>query len=567
MIWDYACTPTVWLSSTTVVLLLALSIHSWRRRNQPGALWFTICCLFGALWLTGSVIEYSVVDFATKVVLVKFQAAWQLPATTAATCFVLEYTWPGRWLNRRKIVLLFVPSLLAPALILTNDLHHLMWRGFGFDGSIILLRGPVNWAFLAYSYVLALLNIAIFAWLCKRSPQHRWPVGVMLTSQIGARLLYVMKATNVIQSNLPLDDWAVAIVFVTYGVVLFGFRILDPVPMARRMVIAQMHEGVLVLDRQGEVASLNPAAERILGVRAKRAVGSPIRNLLPSCTDTSGHLAAPVEAEIEFGAGPETRYYALNISSLNDWRGLEVGSLLLLQDVTDQKRAQAQKIEQQRALAVLREREQLSRELHDKLGQAFAFFSVQGQTIRRLLRRGEIPTADAYLERLVEVAREADVDTRDSILGLRVTLGKERFFPALEQYIAHFERNYGIHTELRKPATLSSGAFEPLVAVQLLRIVQEALTNVRKHAAASNVRIIFTVADDRVRVSIQDDGQGFDPAVHSDESGEHVGLRVMSERAEDVEGSVSLHSERGQGTEVVVWIPMRKEVERGGDCD
>lgn len=564
MIWDYACTPTVWLSSTTVVLLLALSIHSWHRRNQPGALPFTVCCLFGALWLIGSVVEYSVADFAIKVAWVKFQTVWQLPATTAATYFVLEYTWPGRWLNRRTVALLFFPSLLALGLILTNNLHHLVWAGFEFDGAVSSLRGPANWAFWAYSYTLGLLNIAIFVWLFTRSPQHRWPVGIMLTGQIGARTVYAMKAAHVIQSDLPFDDWSIAIVFATYGVALFGFRILDPIPMARRRAIAQMREGVLVLDSQDEVVNLNPAAEKILGVPARHAVGCSIRSLLPSCADTGGHLAALSNAEIELGTRPETRYYALNVSSLKDWRGLEIGSLLLLHDVTDRKRAQAQKIDQQRALAVLREREQLSRELHDKLGQAFAFFSIQGQTIRRLLRRGEISTADAYLERLVEVAREADVDTRDSILGLRVTLGEEGFFPALEQYLAHFERNYGLHTELRNPAKLSSEAFEPLVAVQLLRIVQEALTNVRKHAAASNARITFTVEDARVHVSVRDDGQGFDPAACSDASGEHVGLRVMSERAEEVEGGVSLHSEQGQGTEVRVWVPMRKERERGG---
>jgi signal transduction histidine kinase len=247
----------------------------------------------------------------------------------------------------------------------------------------------------------------------------------------------------------------------------------------------------------------------------------------------------------------------LTNSLLNDFRGLQVGRLLRLRDVTEQKRTQAQILEQQRALSMLHEREQLARELHDNLGQVFAFVNLQGQTIHRLLSRGDLSTADEYVSRLLEVAREADVDIRESIIGLRATISENGLLPTLTQYLARYEKNYGIQTQLEGSELFIDGAFEPLVEVQLVRILQEALTNVCKHANARCVRIAFALEDGWARVSVHDDGRGFDPEASFAGMEEHVGLRVMRERAEEVGGSLSLQSASGHGTELIVRVPVK----------
>jgi signal transduction histidine kinase len=315
---------------------------------------------------------------------------------------------------------------------------------------------------------------------------------------------------------------------------------------------------MLVLDPRGRVASLNPAAQAILGLTEKRSLGQPVQDLLPNCAEWAGSLqvAEPGQSEIHLGTGPETHHYMLETSALKDWRGLEVGHMLLLHDVTRLKQAQAQIIEQQRVLAMLQEREQLARELHDSLGQSFAFVSTQGQAIHRLLGRGDVSTADEYVARLVEVAREADVDIRESILGLRSLHLEHGLFQALTQYLARYEKNTLIHTKLIRPVSLQDGCLDAQVEVQLVRILQEALTNIRKHAKARHVEIKFEAGQDCVTVTVRDDGQGFDPAEHMDESGEHIGLRVMNERAKGIGGSISLQSMPGQGTQLQVQVPL-----------
>ncbi|MFO7917070.1 MAG: histidine kinase N-terminal 7TM domain-containing protein [Anaerolineae bacterium] len=566
---DYAYTPRIWPSLFTVLLWIGMSVYGWRRRTVPGALPFAIGVLFAAAWGIGAIMEYAAVDVDTKIFWFKFQSVWQLPAVTATTCFVLEYAWPGRWLTRRNLVLLSIAPLLFAMIILTDDIHHLAWRGFSYSELIVPHRGPANWAFVAYGYGLSLINVIALVWLLIHAPQNRWALVLMLTGQIASRALYALQAAHTLHYPLRLDLLALAVPSLIYAVALFGFGIFQPIPMARRAVIAQMRDGMLVLDAVGRVASLNPAAQEILGVQRKNALHRTIQDLLPKHAHGSGDLdiGKTGQTEIRFGSGSETRYYLLETSDLKDWRGPAVGHLLLLRDVTAQRQAHLQIVGQQRALAMLHEREQLSRELHDNLGQVFAFISIQGQAIRHLLSRGEVSTADEYVSRLIDVAREADIDIRESILGLRVALSEQGLFPALASYVAQYERLYGIRTELTKPESGLSGAFEPLVEVQLLRILQEALTNVRKHADARRVRIAFATDDGWIRVTVQDDGDGFDPTAAFEESDEHVGLSVMRERVEEVGGTFSLKSALGQGTEVVVRVPMSAKDHRRREGD
>jgi PAS domain S-box-containing protein len=457
--------------------------------------------------------------------------------------------------TRRNLVLLSLVPLSALVLLFTNAFHHLLFRAYDFNGDIIPLYGPAGWALLFYNLGLRAVSITALTWLIVRSPQHRLPAALIMMAETVVGIVLVLdpyieesQFFYVPEKTLPAVACAIA---------LFSYRIFDPISLARQTVIEQLPTGMLVLDLEGRVISLNPAAERILNAPAKQVKGKRVKELLPAYPEQ--RLADSGETEIELGLGEGTslRYYVLTNSLLRDFRGLEVGRLLRLRDVTEQKRAQAQILEQQRALSMLHEREQLSRELHDNLGQVFAFVNLQGQTIHRLVRRGDLSTADEYLCRLLEVAREADVDIRESIIGLRANISEHGLLLTLTQYLARYEKNYGIQTQLEGSEPFTNGAFEPLVEVQLVRILQEALTNVCKHANARCVRIVFALEDGWARVSVRDDGRGFDPDASSAGSEEHVGLRVMRERAEEVGGSLSLKSASGQGTELVVRVPMK----------
>jgi PAS domain-containing protein len=282
MTWSYAYTASIWPSLITVLLMLAMALFCARHRSMPAALSFMIAVLFAAAWAAGSVMEYAAVDLATKIFWIKFQTACQLPAVTTATFFVLEYSWPGRWLNRRNLALLSIAPVLVVLLILSDDLLHFVWRSFKFDGLVVTpLLGLGGWMAISYSFGLVILSFIVLTWLFLHSPQHRWPVVIMVAGHIGARTMYVLEKANLVSATLPLDVLGLAFMVIMYAIALFGFRMFDPIPLARQMVIDQMREGMLVVDSAGKVVSLNRAAAAILGIPDKQVCGRPLPGLHP----------------------------------------------------------------------------------------------------------------------------------------------------------------------------------------------------------------------------------------------------------------------------------------------
>ncbi len=507
--------------------------------------------------------EFAATTLPLRIFWAKFEAVWQLPAATTITCFVLEYAWPGRWLTRRNLAILTIGPLVVLGMILTNNQYHLMWRSFSLDGSAFPQLNLGGWIAILYSFGLVFLSIGVFAWLFLNSPQHRWPVAIMIAGHVGLRLLFLLEKGNIIKSALPLDVIGLAFMVLMYSIALFAFRIFDPIPLARQTVIEQLRDGMLVLDPQGRVASLNPAGERILGAPLKQIQGKLFSDFSPmfpmQLMPITGEMNLTKQIEMAVGPEEETHFYEINISPLNDFRGFPVGSLLMFHDVTGQRRSQAQILEQQRALATLNERERLARELHDELAQDLALVNVQAQLINKLLESGQNEQAQAQMQILSKAAREAHVDVRGEISRLSHRITPETgFLGALRQLLCAIQETYGIETELVLHQVDLEIVIAPTVEVQLLRIVQEAMTNIRKHARARHARVDLATEPGCLRILIEDDGVGFDPE-HLASSHQTFGLGIMSNRAKEINGRVEVQSTPGKGTQVAVIIPVKGE--------
>ena len=560
MTWPFSYSPDIWLPIFTIFLLITLSAYSWRGRSVPGALPFSIASLFTALWAVGSIMEYAAIDLAVKITWVKFQAIWQLLAATLITCFILEFAWPRRWLTRRNLILLFTIPLLNAVAIFIDEFYSLERLGFGFDRSILPLYDQSNWLFLAYIYGLGLVNLIVFAWLFMHSPRQRLPVIAMATGQMIAGIIFLLEAVGLSShSTFLVEMIAIAVLFFVYSIVRFGFYILKPIPLAHQMALRQMQTGMLVLDSRRRVVSLNSSAERILKMPAGRAIERPIWELLPNYPDESLVDAAGTEVELSLGMEPDVRHYTLAISLLKDWWGFDSGRLLLLSDVTEQKQAQAKLIAQKQALATLQERERLARDLHDTIGQVLGYASMQIDAAAKLTWEGQGEAAATQLDRLGDMIREAHAEMREYIMDLRTTPALHRpFFAAVQQYLEGFTSNYDIQTDLTVGSSWNSTTFSPDTQMQIFRIVQEALTNARKHSKARHVQVRLETADGCIFVIIRDDGLGFSPNTREPVYGQHFGLQFMQERAVQLGGTLQIQSTPGKGTEVVLEVPGKE---------
>lgn len=211
--------------------------------------------------------------------------------------------------------------------------------------------------------------------------------------------------------------------------------------------------------------------------------------------------------------------------------------------------------QQMHYLAVLEERDRLAREMHDNLAQELGYLDLKATITRDLLANGEVKQAEESLLELKRVTREAYSDTREAIFSLRNVLSQSTdFVPVLREYLAEYRTHYGLDARvILEDASLA--AFRPEAGVQVHRIIKEALTNVRKHAKATRAWIHFDREGDRVRITVGDDGRGFDPVALERDGRPRFGIQIMRERAESIGGSLEFVSQTNQGTRVVIRVP------------
>lgn len=205
-------------------------------------------------------------------------------------------------------------------------------------------------------------------------------------------------------------------------------------------------------------------------------------------------------------------------------------------------------------LAVAEERLRLAREMHDGQAQVLAYVNTQAQVVREHLRRGREEQAGAELDQLASAAREVYADVREGILGLRTMVDAEHDLSvALREHLDRWRDQCGISAEL---ALCPLPPLPPDVELQLLRIVQEALANVRKHARPQTVSVSLRRRDTELIVTIEDDGRGFDPTAIDRRRRPRFGLATMRERAEAIGARLDIDSEPQRGTRVELTLPL-----------
>ncbi len=201
--------------------------------------------------------------------------------------------------------------------------------------------------------------------------------------------------------------------------------------------------------------------------------------------------------------------------------------------------------------AVAQERVYIARELHDSIAQSLAFIKIQVQLMRDAVRAGDPAEIEQVLEEIDIGVRESYGDVRELLLHFRTRTNAEDIEPALATTLRKFEHQSGVPTALA-----IHGQSMPLSAdrqIQVLHIVQEALSNVRKHARAAHV-VLDVEQQPAWRFEIRDDGVGFTVDNNNlDET--HVGLRIMTERAERMGAILDITSTPGHGSSVVLTLP------------
>lgn len=210
-------------------------------------------------------------------------------------------------------------------------------------------------------------------------------------------------------------------------------------------------------------------------------------------------------------------------------------------------------IDRDRQYAVIQERQLLAQGLHDSIAQALSYLNLQVQFLSDAIRDKDEGLRDESLEAIRTGVQECYEDVRELLLNFRERLHNEGFLQGVRTVIDRFEGQ--AHIGVRLSAVGDGPKLTPREKLQVIFIIQEALSNVRKHAQASSVTVSVKNNDD-FSVEIVDDGVGIDQRLVNERKSQHVGLSIMQERASRIGAAVSV--ERASpigGTRVVLKLP------------
>jgi signal transduction histidine kinase len=206
-----------------------------------------------------------------------------------------------------------------------------------------------------------------------------------------------------------------------------------------------------------------------------------------------------------------------------------------------------------RSLAVFDERTRIAREMHDGLAQILGFLNLEMQSLEVLARQNRVEETIAELRNARARILEAHAEVRENILSLRTALsGDTGPITALTEYLREFGAQSGVTVRLAADVGDDDVTLSSMTQVQLVRIVQGALVNVRRHARAANVGVSFARESNDLRVVVEDDGVGFDVR----QVAANIGLQSMRERTASVGGSLEIDSEPGRGTRIRLRVPL-----------
>jgi two-component system nitrate/nitrite sensor histidine kinase NarX len=201
-----------------------------------------------------------------------------------------------------------------------------------------------------------------------------------------------------------------------------------------------------------------------------------------------------------------------------------------------------------RRLAIIEERNTIGNELHDSLAQSLVSMRLHVKLLGEMLYRKDVYNAQHEVRRLHVSLEEAHTSLRELLANFRSRMDERGLVPAIEEMVMRFGEETGIATYFQNEC--GEVILSPAQEIQVFRIIQEALTNVRKHSDARTTRILLrNEGGNAYHLLIEDDGLGMTP-VASTQRGEHVGIAIMRERADRLAGTLQIESDAGEGTRI-----------------
>lgn len=369
-----------------------------------------------------------------------------------------------------------------------------------------------------------------------------------------------------IYNHYLLMYFVVIIMNISLGTLITQFflrrRVSEFVEIARNKIMENMNYGIIVLDSKNRVVDINPFARHIYGCNIN-VIGKGAEECFKGWPDLIEIILKNKE-HIEYKnlIINKDQYYDASCLTIKNDNENVIGRFVIIQDITERKLTTQKLLEEQKEIAIRKEREKMARDLDNNIGQILAFINVQSQAITEYIKNGQQQTAFRCIERLTEIAQDAHSNLREAILIMRgekvsIEKGMADLLTELNMQLKFFKKSYGINMKLEYKAAEGFDFADSKIVFQVLNIIKESIDNIAKHSRASSANISFVEDNDCMYISVKDNGCGFDTRKVFVDSKNKYGIKFMKECAAEIGTDLDICSAYGQGTEIRLRVPVK----------
>ena len=333
--------------SGTITLYFA--VLGWRHRNIRLSLPFTLIMACLTIWFYAYILEITSPDLETALFFNNIEVPCILSISVGFLLLVLFYTGRERYVTIRTLPFFFLVPIILSIAEITNPFHHLYYTGFSvvtFEwlNLWIYIHGPFFWFAVVYSYALSFMAVLlILSHMSESGRCHHRPLIFLLFAALApflANLMYVCQ----IPPSPYLDLTPLSFMVTTFLLIAGLFRYLfTRVPVAYARIIATMRDAVIITTDSFRVIDLNPAAEKVLGIPLREAIGRDIGTLLPDLPESLTCSVLPgdgIRVDYQMHRDGMPRYFDVMALPLGETGAVSEGSLFVLRDVTERKEAE-----------------------------------------------------------------------------------------------------------------------------------------------------------------------------------------------------------------------------------
>ncbi len=339
-------TPFAIIFFFSAALILWVIFVALRHINVRGARYFIFLAFSVEVWSLFTGLEHAAIEPWGKILFAKFEYFGIATIGVTWLMFALSYNRKEKWLTTRNITLLFIIPAITIMLAFTNELHRLLWPQIipssdVAGANLIYVHGPAFWLIFIFVYInLAIGTFIIIDNALRARDIYRWQMVGLIASAIipwVGNVIYVANLSPIRGLDLTPIGFSLSAVIIAFSIFYLG--LFDLVPIARDQLVESLMDGVLVLDTHGRVADINPRTRELLGIGNERIVGRNVVDFLQPWTDLVERFRGveSAQTEIHFNNRPITDV-ELRISPLSDEHGYLIGRLIVIRDISEQKK-------------------------------------------------------------------------------------------------------------------------------------------------------------------------------------------------------------------------------------